>query len=179
MSYNGYRREMDELTGVMGRRMFLYHCDKMQKACGAAAERTGWFLFVDVDYFKKINDTFGHPVGDKVLKEIAMHLQVIFGEDGKVGRLGGDEFAVIIETPMPPQELGQRLERFLNLISGILPEQKTSCSIGACQFVFPQTVKHILTETDKILYQAKENGRACYRMQAHPCQEPVTCGGNG
>lgn len=179
MSYNGYRREMDELTGVMGRRMFLYHCNKMQKTCSTTTQKTGWFLFVDVDYFKKINDTFGHPVGDKVLKEIAMHLQVIFGEDGKVGRLGGDEFAVIIETPMPPQELGQRLERFLNLISGILPEQKTSCSIGACQFVFPQTVKHILTETDKILYQAKENGRACYRMQAHPCQEPVTCGGNG
>ena len=179
MAYKEYRGELDELTGIMGRRMFFYHCDKIQKANTADLKKRGWFLFVDVDYFKKINDTFGHPVGDKVLKEIAMHLQVIFGEDGKVGRLGGDEFAVIIETPMPPQELGQRLERFLNLISGILPEQKTSCSIGACQFVFPQTVKHILTETDKILYQAKENGRACYRMQAHPCQEPVTCGGNG
>ena len=70
---------MDELTGVMGRRMFLYHCEKAQKENGARAESMGWFLFVDVDYFKEINDTFGHGIGDKVLREIAGNLHDIFG----------------------------------------------------------------------------------------------------
>ncbi len=164
MSYKEYRGEMDELTGVMGRRMFLYHCDKAQGACDDANEKTGWFLFVDVDYFKTVNDTFGHGVGDKVLKEIAAGLLHMAGDEGKVGRIGGDEFAVLIETPMEPQEMKRRLERFLEEISGILPDQKTSCSIGAYQFVFPKQVKRILTETDELLYQAKENGRACYVM---------------
>ena len=90
---------------------------------------------MDVDYFKTVNDTFGHGVGDKVLKEIAAGLLHMAGDEGKVGRIGGDEFAVLIETPMEPQEMKRRLERFLEEISGILPDQKTSCSIGAYQFV--------------------------------------------
>lgn len=166
MSYKEYRGEMDELTGVMGRRMFLYHCDKAQAADDGNQERNGWFLFVDVDYFKSINDTFGHSVGDKVLSEIASNLQSTFEDSGKVGRLGGDEFAVLIGEHMAPQELRRKLEQFLKDISGIVPEKKTSCSIGAYQFVFPKNVKHILTETDEMLYEAKENGRACYVMRA-------------
>ena len=118
MSYKEYKGEIDELTGIMGRRMFLYHCEHVEN---------GWFLFVDVDYFKTINDTFGHSIGDKVLKEIAKNLQDIFGSDGKVGRIGGDEFAIIIEQPISEQELKQRLEQFLKIISDILPDKKTSC----------------------------------------------------
>ncbi len=171
MAYKEYRGEMDELTGIMGRRMFLYHCDKAQKENGIDLKKTGWFLFVDVDYFKTINDTFGHSIGDKVLKEIAKNLQDIFGSDGKVGRIGGDEFAIIIEQPISEQELKQRLEQFLKIISDILPDKKTSCSIGAYQFVFPQNVKYLLTETDNMLYKAKENGRACYVVKASALEE--------
>lgn len=166
MAYKEYKGEMDELTGIMGRRMFLYHCEKAQKANSRDLQRKGWFLFVDVDYFKEINDTFGHGVGDKVLREIAMNLHNIFGDEGKVGRIGGDEFAVIVEKTMEQQELKRLLEQFLNAISGTLPDKKVSCSIGAYQFVFPQNVKDLLTETDNMLYKAKENGRACYMMKA-------------
>ena len=166
MAYKEYKGEMDELTGIMGRRMFLYHCEKAQKANSRDLQRKGWFLFVDVDYFKEINDTFGHGVGDKVLREIAMNLHNILGDEGKVGRIGGDEFAVIVEKTMEQQELKRLLEQFLNAISGTLPDKKVSCSIGAYQFVFPQNVKDLLTETDNMLYKAKENGRACYMMKA-------------
>lgn len=171
MSYKEYKGEIDELTGIMGRRMFLYHCDKAQKTNHTDLEKTGWFLFVDADYFKSINDTFGHPTGDKVLKSIAINLQNTFGEYGKVGRIGGDEFAVIIEKTMSEQELKQRLEQFLNVISDTLPNRKVSCSIGAYQFVFPQDVKHLLSETDDVLYKAKENGRACYVTKAYTPNE--------
>ena len=173
MAYKEYKGEMDELTGVMGRRMFLYHCEKAQKENGARPESMGWFLFVDVDYFKEINDTFGHGIGDKVLREIAGNLHDIFGEYGKVGRIGGDEFAVILEKMMTEQELGQRLDEFLTVISGILTDKKVSCSIGAYQFCFPQEVKNLLTETDEMLYKAKENGRACYVVKACECGRGV------
>ena len=162
MAYKEYQGEIDELTGIMGRRMFLYYCGKAQKEKEADGDGTGWFLFVDVDYFKRINDTFGHGVGDKVLRGIAGNLQDAFGNDGKVGRIGGDEFAVMIEKKMTEQELGQRLQKFLEVISGLLPDYKVSCSIGAYQFVFPQNVKDLLTETDELLYKAKEKGRVCY-----------------
>lgn len=167
MAYNEYMGDLDALTGVMGRRMFLYHCEKAQKAAHPGQERTGWFLFVDADYFKAINDTFGHSIGDQVLRGIAGNLQSMAGDDGVVGRIGGDEFAVLIETPMPQEELSRRLDQFLQRISGTLAEKKISCSIGAYEFVFPQNVKYLLTETDNILYKAKENGRACYVLQPH------------
>ena len=166
MAYKEYRGELDELTGIMGRRMFFYHCDKIQKANTADLKKRGWFLFVDADYFKEINDTFGHSVGDKVLREIAVNLQKTFGEDGKVGRIGGDEFAVMIENPLPRQDLERRLEQFLQCISGTLPDKKISCSIGAYEFVFPQNMNHILTETDHMLYKAKGNGRACFAVKS-------------
>ena len=85
--------------------------------------------------------------------------------------LGGDEFAVIIEKTMSEQELKQRLEQFLNVISDTLPNRKVSCSIGAYQFVFPQDVKHLLSETDDVLYKAKENGRACYVTKTYTPNE--------
>lgn len=167
MSYKEYCIEMDVLTGVMGRRMFLYYCNKLQKNDPSDQAHTGWFLIVDVDYFKSINDTLGHPVGDTVLREIAQHLLQVFEEDGKVGRLGGDEFAVILENSLTQQELENLLKQFLQNISHILPDRTVSCSIGAYQFVFPQNVKDLLEQTDAVLYKAKENGRACYVAQ--PC----------
>ena len=169
MAYKKYRGEMDELTGVMGRRMFLYHCEKAQKAAGADSTQVGWFLFVDADYFKEVNDSLGHPAGDQVLKAIAANLQTVFGGDGAVGRLGGDEFAFILEKPLLPEELSRKLECFLAAVGKTLADRTISCSIGAYQFVYPQKVSHLLEETDRILYQAKEKGRACYVMRA--CQE--------
>lgn len=165
MSYKKYRGELDELTGVMGRRMFLHHCGKTQKSAGQG--QTGWFLFVDADYFKQINDTFGHAVGDQVLRSIASNLQAVFGGDGTVGRIGGDEFAVMVHEPLPEEELRRRLDRFLQTIAQTLSERRVSCSIGAYEFAFPQNVKDLLSKTDDMLYQAKERGRACYVTKAY------------
>lgn len=168
MSYKEYCVEMDVLTGVMGRRMFLQYCEKLQKLDRPDDHiQTGWFLFVDADYFKSINDTLGHSVGDTVLREIAQALQCIFEDVGKIGRLGGDEFAVILENAMPQQELEHRLDEFLENISHILPDRTISCSIGAYQFVFPQNIKYLLEKADAILYEAKENGRACYVIKPY------------
>ncbi len=163
MKYKEYQGEMDALTGVMGRRLFLQYCTKLQQK--KPAQSHGWFLFLDVDKFKQINDTLGHLVGDEILKQVAGILQNTFGEFGAVGRMGGDEFAVIIEQEMSKEILAQKLNGFLKEISDISSELLVSCSIGAYHFEFPKEIKHLLGETDRILYQAKENGRTCFVIQ--------------
>lgn len=161
MKYREYQGEMDALTGVMGRRLFLHHCENIQDDMQMNGHH-GWFLFLDVDWFKKINDNLGHVVGDETLKKFASFLKEQFEEYGAVGRVGGDEFAVMIEKEMSQEELEKELEKFLLNISGILTEFKVSCSIGAHHFEFPKTMKELLTRTDEVLYEAKANGRGCF-----------------
>ena len=180
MSYREYRGDLDALTGVMGRRMFMYHCERIHSGNDEVASDRGWFLFVDVDYFKSINDTFGHAVGDMVLREIASYLQKIFGAKGAVGRVGGDEFAVMIEKPMVKSELETLLDRFLAGISDVISDSKikedrsVSCSIGVCRFTYPQEMKVLMSRTDELLYQAKSIGRACYVIET---ETETTAGG--
>lgn len=155
MKFREYTGELDFLTGIMGRKLFLHTCLRSQKSHAGAA---GWFLVCDLDYFKHINDKYGHSVGDEVLKQFAEHLQNTFRFCGSVGRIGGDEFAVMLDIDLSQDQLEHLLTQFLRDISGILEQVTVSCSIGAYRFVFPQEIKHLLTETDRVLYQAKENG---------------------
>ena len=162
MKFREYTGELDFLTGIMGRKLFLHTCLRSQKSHAGTA---GWFLVCDLDYFKHINDKYGHSVGDEVLKQFAEHLQNTFRFCGSVGRIGGDEFAVMLDINLSPDQLEHLLTQFLRDISGILEQVTVSCSIGAYRFVFPQEIKHLLTETDRVLYQAKENGRACFVIE--------------
>ncbi len=160
MKYREYKGQIDSLTGVMGRRLFLNYCTRMQEEKKPGAK--GWFVFLDVDWFKRINDTLGHSVGDETLRRVAESLKNAFEGVGETGRMGGDEFAVMVYKEISRAELEKRLKQFSEEISGILPQIKVSCSIGACHFAFPRIVKELLTETDHVLYQAKENGRSCF-----------------
>lgn len=164
MSYREYLGELDGLTNVMGRRMFLNYCGKLQSSYEELAHDTGWFLLVDVDKFKGINDTFGHLAGDTVLKEVADALKHHFLEYGVVGRIGGDEFAVILEKEMSEETMKAELDGFLEQVAEILPEQKikASCSIGALRFKYPEDMTNLMAKTDTALYEAKDKGRACY-----------------
>lgn len=81
------------MTNVMGRKMFFFCCNKIEaKHLINTKDTSKWFLFVDVDYFKVINDTFGHSTGDDVLREIAARLTATFREISYIGRIDGDEF---------------------------------------------------------------------------------------
>ena len=166
MSFHEYRSKLDGLTGVMGRRLFSEYCDNIQNYHPHFEK--GWFLFLDVDYFKSINDNCGHSTGDQVLRELAEHLKTSFSKDGKIARIGGDEFAVMIEQDLSKEELDTKLNRFLSDVADItLPSDcpsdlKITCSIGACHFAFPFEKKALANEADKLLYAAKDKGRNCY-----------------
>ena len=166
MAYREYLGEMDDLTGVMGRRMFMQYCDTFQNVTKEKLSGTGWYLIADVDYFKNINDTFGHTAGDKVLKDVAVHLNNCFAECGAVGRIGGDEFAAVIDKEISQDEIESRLDEFLTGISDVLPEvHKVTCSIGVCRFKYPQDISDLLKKADEALYKAKKNGRDCYVIE--------------
>lgn len=171
MSYQEYIRSMDALTGVMGRRTFLYSCNHLLQESEALETHGGWFLMLDVDRFKYINDTFGHPTGDQVLRQLAQRLNSAFKDVGVVGRMGGDEFAVLLEKPMTEQELGRKLEKFQASLSGILPApNKVTSSIGGCHFTLPQEMYALMAEADCRLYEAKHNGRAGYVLGEIPAE---------
>lgn len=153
--------EIDFLTGVMGRRLFLQHCQNIQSDQRIHGHQ-GWFLFLDVDWFKQINDKLGHIAGDETLKQFATFLQEQFEPYGAVGRVGGDEFAVMIEEEMSQEALEEEMKQFFQNISGIQKEVTVSCSIGVYRFKYPKTIKELLTKTDEILYEAKANGRGCF-----------------
>lgn len=153
--------EIDFLTGVMGRRLFLQQCQNIQNNQRIHGHQ-GWFLFLDVDWFKQINDKLGHIAGDETLKKFAMFLKEQFEPYGAVGRVGGDEFAVMIEEEMSQEALEEEMKQFFQNISGIQKEVTVSCSIGVYRFKYPKTIKELLTKTDEILYEAKANGRGCF-----------------
>ena len=77
--------------------------------------------------------------------------------------MGGDEFGVLLMGDIAEEELCQKLDAFQSNISAILPTpEKVSCSIGACWFTPPQDIQTIYPQTDRLLYAAKRQGRACY-----------------
>lgn len=164
MAYQNFLGKLDAVTGVMGRRIFLENCAKITENMSGNVTDDGWFLFADIDKFKNVNDTFGHAVGDLVLKETARLLGDMFLDCGIVGRMGGDEFAVLIsERTVTQNELSAKLDILLSELSNIIPEKcKISCSIGACHFAGNADVNDIAKFADRILYEAKNKGRACY-----------------
>lgn len=166
--YREYLGRLDGLTGIMGRSMFLGYCRRRLQE-NSASGREGCFIFVDVDHFKGINDTLGHPTGDMVLRTVAERLRECFSGKGQAGRMGGDEFAVFLDQAVPRPALEALLDRFLEEVSGILPEYgRVTCSIGSFYFSYGEELDRIYEETDRLLYKAKQQGRAQYVTGGDP-----------
>ena len=121
-------------------------------------------VIFDIDYFKKVNDTYGHQCGDYILKEISNAALQTFRKTDTVFRIGGEEFAVILtETDINQAKIP--LERFRKTVETLdLTYQnekiKVTVSLGACQYKEGFTNKSEFMElTDKALYEAKNTGR--------------------
>lgn len=149
----------DSLTGSLTRRAFLDRMDRLLEKQQPAS-----LLLIDLDHFKSVNDTFGHPVGDLVLKSVSMTVQSSLRRTDAFGRLGGEEFAVLL----PVADEGGALA-FADRLRGevaarALPEiagANVTLSIGIAGHRKGESRDEWLARADHALYAAKTTGRNC------------------
>ena len=175
-AYTAYEGKLDSLTGVMTRRAFFNACTAALRQTERQGDTLGYFIMVDLDYFKEINDTCGHPEGDRALKEVSTRLRDIFGMNCLIGRMGGDEFAVlVISAGETRAELEVDLRHFLERVhKTTCGERRLTCSIGALQVTEARPPEELYLEADRLLYAAKERGRDQYVIgRPEPAEEPA------
>ncbi len=121
-------------------------------------------LFIDLDHFKVINDTFGHAVGDEVLLVTAGKLDELVGNRGAIGRIGGDEFVALLDSTeygsqARAEEFGHQLLASLRAPLDEHPDVAVSASVGVVPVGDGDSLRELLGRGDTALYEAKERGR--------------------
>ncbi|MBI3332710.1 MAG: GGDEF domain-containing protein [Candidatus Omnitrophica bacterium] len=153
----------DGLTGLLVRRHFL---ERLEEEVARALRRGSWlaFLMVDLDYFKRINDTYGHLVGDVVLREVASLIQRSVREVDLVGRYGGEEFAVVL--PEAGRALGAqiagRIRQGIEQSPLKVYDERISITVSIGIAFCPEdarTAGQLIEQADRAMYQAKSKGR--------------------
>lgn len=147
---------IDELTGIANRRQFMNHLDNVIVE-SAEHQRTFAILFIDLDHFKAVNDTYGHEYGDKLLIDATQRMQSCLRETDFVARLGGDEFIVLLEMISTAEKAMDISNVLIQSISLPYKINATSLSIGASIGIslYPQHDSHaegLLKKADDALY---------------------------
>ncbi len=157
-----YEATHDALTGALNRRGILSRL----AAEITRARRNRRPLFVglcDIDYFKKINDQYGHQAGDRVLQKLVTALQNELREYDLLGRLGGEEFLIVAPESMAVsvENLYERLRHKVECLSfpTIADDLQITLSIGVVETHGNVTIDNVLAEADAALYRAKRSGR--------------------
>jgi len=163
---------VDGLTGLYNRRYWQERFDEMHKLC-VRREKPSTALMLDIDHFKRINDTYGHQAGDKVIKMLAALIKRCVRETDLAGRYGGEEFAIILNDSSV-EDAKIVAERIRQLAKRLVVEHEGesisfTVSLGLAQFSpdFKGAMAW-LECADQALYEAKENGRNQYRIYAAP-----------
>lgn len=148
----------DLLTGLKNRRFFQ---EKMLESLMMFQEKQRYFslLVVDIDHFKSINDTYGHPIGDLVLGNLAGLLQTVSRSTDVVARYGGEEFVVILPDCEEEQAIGIAERYRSQVASADWGEYNITVSIGAATVVEEDTEKSLFQRADNALYASKTGGR--------------------
>ena len=165
---------VDGLTGLYNRRYWQERFDEMHKLC-VRREKPSTALMLDIDHFKRINDTYGHQAGDKVIKMLAALIKRCVRETDLAGRYGGEEFAIILNDSSV-EDAKIVAERIRQLAQRLVVEHEGesisfTVSLGLAQFSpdFKGAMAW-LECADQALYEAKENGRNQYRIYAAPSE---------
>lgn len=172
-----YTASHDALTGLPNRatlqqlltRLISSSCDKARQGLADNPPARFAVLFLDLDYFKLLNDSLGHLAGDQVLIEVAHRLQECIQHRGQVARFGGDEFVILLDTLVHPDEVTPIVENILVSIQKPIALGENvayiSTSIG---IVFSShcgtDAEGILRNADIALYRAKANGKAVFEV---------------
>ncbi|WP_047530232.1 GGDEF domain-containing protein [Pseudomonas sp. 11/12A] len=152
--------QTDELTGLKNRRAFFQHAQQLYSHC-RNYQLPLCAVMLDMDHFKHINDTYGHQIGDQVLRQMGVVIGQSFREGDIHGRLGGEEFAVLL--PNTSIETAQGIaEDLIQSISGLMtgPVHCITASVGVAVMVPGDNDLHsLMCNADKALYRAKARGR--------------------
>jgi diguanylate cyclase (GGDEF)-like protein/PAS domain S-box-containing protein len=158
------------LTGLANRLQMSQALEQIL-AAPSARERACAVLMLDLDRFKQVNDTLGHPAGDALLKQVAQRLERAIDGSGRCGRLGGDEFKVIVPGQQDRATLGHIAREIIAALSQPYSIQGQSVVIGASVGIAlaPEhgtTSEELIRNVDLALYAAKDAGRGVFRFYA-------------
>jgi diguanylate cyclase (GGDEF)-like protein len=152
---------MDPLTSMLNRRGFTEACSRVIER-EAAAGRPVTVMILDIDHFKSINDRFGHPAGDEILKLFATIVVSALRISDLSGRIGGEEFAALLPCSLEEGVIAAERVREMFASSGIVDETgpvDTTVSIGIAGGPAGTELEVLLAAADTALYQAKRGGR--------------------
>lgn len=160
----------DSLTGLANRHHMDGLLGRTLDAC-RNARRSCALMMLDLDRFKQVNDTLGHPAGDQLLKQVAGRLSTVVAKQGTIGRLGGDEFLVMLPDIDDRGELGEIAQRIIQMVSQPYSIEGSRAiigtSIGIATAPYDGIDAEALTSAaDLALYAAKGGGRGHYRFFA-------------
>ncbi len=158
----------DPVTGLANRVALM---DRLSQALATFERQPGRLaiLFVDLDHFKEINDSFGHDAGDQVLAEVGRRLSLLSRNADTVARLGGDEFVVLCGALRDDDDVGLIADRIVQGIGSPYVEEgrdlSITCSVGIVVTSDPLAEpEQLIRDADGVMYEAKEAGRNRYRV---------------
>ena len=160
--------EFDALTGLANRHRMERRLDSTLSAY-RSAKRSCALMLLDLDKFKYVNDTMGHPAGDDLLRQVGDRLRAVVGNRGEIGRLGGDEFQILLPDMDDRGELGELADKIIQMLSSPYQVEGKRAIIGASVGVsiapYDGLERDELTRSaDLALYAAKNGGRGMYRF---------------
>lgn len=147
----------DSLTGLLNHQFFFEESSRLLDKAGQA-----YCMVLDLDDFKRVNDSCGHQSGDEVLRAVGRLLKRVLGEKGIAGRIGGDEFAVFCTELKSVEEARKMAEKILNEINKLRMRNKErfpGISIGVEKVRPNETVKEVFRRADMALYEVKSTGK--------------------
>lgn len=154
--------QLDELTGALNRR-YIMKCLNDEIAKSRRGASVGCVAIIDLDHFKSINDRFGHPVGDEVLRTFAISIFANIRTADRFGRQGGEEFLLVLPDTAMDRAM-QTLDRLRGQIAelnwpAIAPDLTLTISAGISAIRPNDTAEDVLARADRALYSAKDAGR--------------------
>lgn len=155
------RSERDSLTGVYNRATFV---DSVKSRVDSFPESGFALLMVDIDGFKRVNDTFGHTAGDRILVEYSDYMRTVLSVSDVIGRIGGDEFMICIPDTTDEDTIYEKADNLCTVMSRELEGKvKLTVSMGIAMYPFDGTdFDTLYKNSDTALYYAKNTGKSHY-----------------
>lgn len=154
------RAELDSMTELLNHAAFEKHVSA-ELVRGAV---DSVFFMIDLDDFKMVNDTLGHPEGDRVIEEFSDLLRRVFACDALMGRMGGDEFAVFTVLPRSVEQAEDEARRLIEEwnSSSVAHAVPLGCSVGLARVERRKSFYEVYRTADEALYASKDKGKGCF-----------------